>query len=189
MSTPAVSPEDVANADLADDATAWDKRMQALTLRNMGATYAKIGEQLYGGSTQKAKNAVQKATAEVVQLPVDQMVNRQRSILLDITRRNYPRAMDTTDPEHREAQGVIIRCLEHEAKLFGLYAPQRVQVGISETEFGQQAAELLAAVGPGPLAELAGQDLPVGVAPGAEAILDVVEVPLPAAVDDPWSNL
>ena len=146
--------------------------MKALTMRNAGATFPRIADQL-GVSERQARNDVRKAIAEVVQLPVDQMVERQRAILLDITRVNYPAAMSGD----RDAQAVLLRVLEHEAKLYGLYAPARVNVGISESEFAAQAAELLAALGTEPLRELAGEPLDVEV-------LDPTEDP-----PSDWSNL
>lgn len=135
-----------------EDVTVWERRMKALTMRNAGATFARIADQL-GISETRARDDVRKATAEVVQLPVDKMVERQRSILLDITRVNYPAAMSGD----RDAQTVLLRVLEHEAKLYGLYAPARVNVGVSETEFANQAAELLSVLGTEPLRELAGE--------------------------------
>ena len=146
--------------------------MKALTMRNAGATFPKIAEAL-GISEKAARMDVRKAIAEVVRLPVDQMVERQRAILLDITRVNYPAAMGGD----REAQAVLLRVLEHEAKLYGLHAPTRVNVGISEQEFASQAAELLAALGTEPLRELAGAPAP----PTLEA--EVVDD------DTGWSNL
>ena len=198
MTVPAPSMQDIEQAVLPEDATLWEKRMQALTMRNAGATWARIG-QVYDISIDRAKRWVRDATREVVKLPVDQMVDRQRAILLDITRKNYPVAMGDGEGA-REAQSVIIRCLEHEAKLYGLYAPARVAVGISESEFGTNAAELLQAVGFGPIAEIAGvsqRELaaalsqPPGtdppVEPGRAPVLDAEVVTDP--VEDPWSNI
>lgn len=150
------SPKDIANAPLPEDSTIWERRMKALTMRNAGATFARIAEQL-GVSEPQVRKDIRIAIRDIVQIPVDQMVDRQRSILLDITRVNYPAAMSGD----REAQAMLLRVLEHEAKLYGLYAPTRVNVGISETEFAAQAAELLAALGTEPLRELAGQPPPI----------------------------
>lgn len=219
MTAPDVTLNDIAEAELAEDATAWDKRMQALTMRNAGGTYARIAE-TFGISIELARKWVHQATRDVVKMPVDQMVDRQRAILLDITRVNYPAAMDKTNPEHREAQSTIIRCLEHEAKLYGLYAPARVSVGISESEFGQQAADLLKLVGVGPLAELAGigraeLEAAIGQRPATDPPVnrgstvngtvsdqdilegEVLECPIGSTpdgqaaevLDDPWSNI
>jgi len=93
-------------------------------------------------------------------------------------RTNYPLAIDKTAPRCFEAQQKILECLAHEAKLTGLYAPARVNVGIGEEEFGRQAAELLKVTGPGPLLEL------VRAAPTVDA--EVVE---PVEEGEPWSNL
>ena len=163
--------DDIARAELPEDSAIWERRMKSLTMRNAGATFPRIAEQL-GISEKLARIDVRKAIAEVVRLPVDQMVDRQRAILLDITRVNYPAAMSGD----REAQAVLLRVLEHEAKLYGLYAPARVNVGISESEFASQAAELLAVLGTDPLRELAGEP-PIDV--------ELVE---PGDPSD-WSNL
>ena len=165
-------PDDIAKAKTAPDSPIWERRMRALTMRNAGATFTKIAEQL-GVREHVARADVRKAIAEVVKLPVDQMVDRQRAILLDITRVNYPAAM----AGDRDAQATLLRVLEHEAKLYGLYAPARVNVGISEQEFAAQAAELLAALGTEPLRELAG-----------EPPLDAEVIPDPTTPED-WSNL
>lgn len=183
---------DIEQAVLPEDATLWEKRMQALTMRNAGATWARLGA-TFGISEDRAKSWVRKAMQEVVKLPVDQMVDRQRAILLDITRKNYPVAMGDNREEALSAQSVIIRCLEHEAKLYGLYAPARVAVGISENEFGQNAAELLAAVGLAPLAEIAGVsqaqlEATISPKPQVNEPIDVEAVPAPEP-EDPWSNL
>lgn len=164
--------------------------MKALTMRNAGATFPRIAEQL-GISEAMARKDVRKAIAEVVQLPVDQMVERQRAILLDITRVNYPAAMSGD----REAQAVVLRVLEHEAKLYGLYAPARVNVGISESEFGAQAAELLLALGTEPLRELAGNAYePIDAEviehlPASHPINEASGAEHSAPKDNPWSNL
>lgn len=192
----------------AADTDNWDRKMRALTLRNAGATYPKIAE-TFGISELLAKRWVRAAIREVVELPADQMVQRQRAILLDLNRANYQAALGGD----RDAQLMVLRCLEHEAKLFGLYAPQRVNVGISEADFAQQAADLLAAVGPAPLRELAGLrdvDTPANgenrsagaSAPGIGIPDDVVDAEVvdadviepepelePELEDEAWSNL
>jgi hypothetical protein len=193
---------DIADAPLPEDATVWDRRMKALTLRNAGATYARIGVET-GVSEIQARRDYKAAVKEIVAIPVDQMVERQRAILLDIQRVNYSAALQGD----KEAQGVILRSLEHEAKLFGLYAPTRVNVGVSESEFARQAAELLAVIGPEPLRELAGAMHPPP-GPAEVAVDEIIEVAEVIDVEDitetdddpatdnddgvddePWSNL
>ena len=181
-----VTPDDIAASTPAPDVTVWERRMKVLTMRNAGATIPRIAEQM-GVTETTIRNDIRKAVQEVVRVPVDQMVDRQRAILLDITRVNYPAAMGGD----REAQGVILRVLEHEAKLYGLYAPQRVTVGISEQEFAAKAAELLQVLGTAPLRELAG---PSHSAPPleAEVVAEATGAPVtaPGAPDEQtWSNL
>ena len=185
-----VTPGDIANSAIPDDGQVWERRAKALTMRNAGATFPRIAEQL-GISEAQARKDVRKMIAEVVQLPVDQMVERQRAILLDITRVNYPAAMGGD----REAQAVLLRVLEHEAKLYGLYAPTRVSVGISESEFANQAAELLAALGTEPLRELAGSSYEpldaevVEHLPPSHPVNETSRAEHSGPTDTQWSNL
>lgn len=200
MSSPArVTPDDVAAGIPAPDETLWERRMRALTMRNAGATYAKIAEQL-GVSTLTVRKDVRLALREVIAETAEDMVARQRAVLLDMTRANYPAALQGD----LGAQNAIVRCLEHEAKLFGLYAPTRVAVGVSDTEFASQAAELITALGLEPPAELA-RVLPGPEVIDAETIETDTEVPASSTIDpgpsepagdansedadDAWSNL
>ena len=145
-----VTVEDVANAVPAEDETLWERRMRALTLRNAGATYQRIADQL-GVTVPTARKDVRLALREVINETAEDMLARQRSVLMDIQRSNYAAALQGD----REAQTMVIRCLEHEAKLFGLYAPTRVAVGVSDTEFAEQAADLISSLGLEPPKELA----------------------------------
>lgn len=145
-----VTVEDVANATPAEDETLWERRMRALTLRNAGATYQRIADQL-GVTIPTARKDVRLALREVISETAEDMLARQRSVLMDIQRSNYAAALQGD----REAQTMVIRCLEHEAKLFGLYAPARVAVGVSDTEFAEQAADLITSLGLEPPKELA----------------------------------
>lgn len=173
----------MATVDLPSDAPVWERRIKALSLRNNGLTYAQIADALHPeahNGRSRAMADVKAAIKEIVHLPTDQMVDRQRSILIELTAASLPdaRAGD------KEAAAVVLRCLEHEAKLYGLYAPSRVQVGISKEEFGAQAAELLAAMGTAPLAELS-RFAHTEHAPAPP--LDVDEVALDT--EESWSNL
>jgi hypothetical protein len=191
-----VTVEDVANAVPAEDETLWERRMRALTLRNAGATYQRIADQL-GVTVPTARKDVRLALREVINETAEDMLARQRSVLMDIQRSNYAAALQGD----REAQTMVIRCLEHEAKLFGLYAPTRVAVGVSDTEFAEQAADLISSLGLEPPQELAR-----AVRQATAITVEAVEVDIPEVVkdgvepteaqndadvdDDPeWSNL
>lgn len=203
MSAPArVTPEDVAASTGAPDETLWERRMRALTMRNAGATYAKIAEQ-FGVTTVTIRKDVRLALREVVSETAEDMVSRQRAILLDMTRANYPAALQGD----LGAQSAIVKCLEHEAKLFGLYAPTRVAVGVSDTEFASQAAELIEALGLEPPRELirgevidvmAEEDTIPATLLAPSPTIDPDPTPVGAPVDcdneedsrdDDWSNL
>lgn len=150
MSSPArVTPDDVAFGVRPVDETLWERRMRALTLRNAGLTYAKIGDQ-QGTNAATARNDVRVALREVINETAEDMLARQRSVLADMQRAHYPAALQGDVA----ATAAVLRCLEHEAKLFGLYAPARVSVGVTDTEFAAQAVELITALGLQPMPEL-----------------------------------
>jgi hypothetical protein len=133
-----------------------DRASKALVMRHSGATFGRIAAQL-NISEQMARNDVARMIRETVKVPAADMVARQRGILNDIVRVEYAAALDPSSPRHYQAQDKILEALNHEAKLFGLFAPAKVSLGISEADFAQMATELLQVVGTGPLRELAGQ--------------------------------
>lgn len=162
-----------------------ERRAKALTMRNAGATWERVAQAL-GVSVGQAQKDVARAIKLWVRVPADQMVERQRAVLLDLMRVEYPAAMDPSSSRHYAAVDRVLEILRDERKLFGLDAPQKISLGISEEEFAARASELLAVTGDRPLRELAGQQL---------AIVDaeVVEDPSVQAVaeepEEPWSNL
>lgn len=153
-----------------------ERAAKALMLRNGQATYAQIADQL-NISEQQARKDVARAIREWVRVPAEAMVDRQRSIMLAIMRVEFPTAVnkEATPAQRHAAQDKVLEVLRDERSLFGLNAPQRVTLGISEEEFSRAAVELRRVTGDAPLAALAGevQDAPLDV--------DVV--------GDGWSNL
>lgn len=150
MTTPArVTPDEVAFGTRAPDEQLWERRMRALTLRNAGLTYAKIGDQ-QGTNAKLARHDVRMALREVISETAEDMLARQRSVLADLQRAHYPAALQGD----MAATAAVLKCLDHEAKLFGLFAPARVAVGVTDTEFAAQAVELITALGLQPLPEL-----------------------------------
>lgn len=124
------------------DEELWERRMKALTLRNAGGTFNQIAAQLNVSAT-VARADVRLALREVLSETTEEFVARQRSVLLDCQRGAYPGAL-TGDKDSIMA---IVRCLEQEAKLLGLYAPARQVIGISDVDFAEQAAELIGKLG------------------------------------------
>lgn len=141
-----------------------ERRGQVLRLRNAGVTYAKIAEQL-GISTDTVARDITKGLREILHEPAEEMLGSQRSMLSDIRRANYV-AMLGGD---LKAASMILRTMEHEAKLFGLYAPTRVNVDVSDEDFALTAARLM-------------QEM--GVTP-PEAIAAALEQPVEAEVAGP----
>lgn len=187
--------EDFANGVIPEDETLWERRSRVLTMRNAGATYQAIAKQL-NISTATARNDLRKALREVISETAEDMLARQRSVLMDLQRVNYPAALGGD----KDAQGMVLRVLEHEAKLFGLYAPSRVAVGVTDVEFAEQAASLIKDLGLEPPSELV-RGLGGAQDPVVEA--EVVEPPDPDfdplvddtapdetdPADDGWTNL
>ena len=124
-----------------EDERLWERRMKVLTMRNAGATFTKIADAL-GVSTATVRKDLTRAYRDVLADTPEEMMSRQRSILLDITRANYP-AMLSGD---KDAAATILRALAQEAALFGLNAPTRVIAGVSDVEFAEQAAALISSI-------------------------------------------
>jgi hypothetical protein len=131
------------------DEELWERRMKALTLRNAGATFSQIGQSLTISPT-VARADVRLALREVLSESTEDFIARQRSVLLDCQRGAYPEAMKGD----KDSIMAIVRCLEQEAKLLGLYAPMRQVVGISDVDFSNEAAELISKLGLQPPKEL-----------------------------------
>ena len=90
------------------------------------------------------------ALREVMAETAESMIARQRSILFDIQRANYAAAASGDV----DAARLIIATLEREARLFGLDAPTRVNVGVSDVEFAERTASLIESLGLTPPKEL-----------------------------------
>ena len=142
---------DIANADLlAEDEIRIERQLRALTLRNAGATYRQIAEKT-GVSTATARKDVSSALRDVVSETAEDLIARQRAILLDLTRANYAAAASGDI----DAARLLIAVMEREARLFGLDAPTRVNVGVSDVEFAERTASLIQSLGLQPPKELA----------------------------------
>lgn len=131
------------------DEELWERRMKALTLRNAGGTFSQIAAQLNISAT-VARADVRLALREILSETTEDFIARQRSVLLDCQRGAYPLALQGD----KDSIMAIVRCLEQEAKLLGLYAPQRMAVGISDVDFSNEAAELISKLGLVPPKEL-----------------------------------
>ena len=185
-----------------DDETLFERRARALTLRNAGATYRQIADKT-GVSPGSARKDVEAALREVMAETAENMIARQRSILFDIQRANYAAAASGDV----DAARLIIATLEREARLFGLDAPTRVNVGVSDVEFAERTASLIESLGLQPPKELVRGFSPAdvmdvdviadaaddggldGVPCGDTDEPDGVEARSAESGDGPWSNI
>jgi len=165
-------------AMVAEDETIFERRMRALTLRNAGATFRQIADKI-GVSPTIARRDVTAALREVMAETAEDMIARQRSIVMDIQRANYSAAASGDV----DAARVILATLEREAKLFGLDAPTRVNVGVSDVEFAERTASLIESLGLTPPKELAFMSARLREDMRDDSVLDV-DVVLPFDVAD-----
>ena len=159
-----------------------DRRADCLRMRNRGMTYSAIGEAL-GISPETVSRDIQRGLKAILREPAEDMVATQRTILRDIRASMYPYMLAGDE----KAADKILKTLDHEAKLFGLYAPERVSINGGNEDFASTAIQLMNELGIAPGPDIGGlhQDaLPVGTTP----VLDAETVD-DAEIVDAWSNI
>jgi hypothetical protein len=138
----------------ADPARVVGNKHSATGLLGDAAVTPQVTQPLSEGGTPVSASTVRKdiraAYREIIGENREDMIARQRSVLFDFQRANYFDAIDT-DPAKSEqrvaAQKLILSAMDHEAKLFGLYSPTHVSLGISDTEFAEETAKLISELG------------------------------------------
>lgn len=167
---------DITTATTAPDEELWERRAKALMLRHAGLTYTVIGERL-GISAAVARKDVRAALREVTADTKADMVARQRSILLDLTRAHYAAAIDGDI----DATKMVLSTLDHEMRLLGLAAPTQVSVGVSDEDFARRAASLIASLDLEPPRSLLST---AGIAADAHAATDAITAEVISCHDD-----
>lgn len=186
----AAAAEAMAEAQRAADETLWERRMQALSLRNAGMVFSDIAK-VQKTSVATARADVEHAKREVMASSLEDIIATQRSVILDLRRAAYPAALDSKNDEAQmRAHASIFKGLEQEAKLVGAYAPMRTVGAPTDTEFGERFLHLVSLIRPDTLKELTrgyissnpaiashhgGHDQPVDA--------EVVALPTPVHVD------
>lgn len=169
------------------DETLWERRHEAVSLRNAGLTYEQIGAH-QGISPAQVRRDIELALRDYVEGHMDTMIAQHRSILADIRKANYPSMLSG----NKDAAKTIIDGLTHEAKLLGMYAPARVITGVSEMEFSERFIELIEAISPDTLKELLSGPLRRRVAEqqqiDKQAPVDAEAVPEPDGTLDPGDS-
>lgn len=134
------------------DETLYERRTQAVSLRNAGMTFQQIAN-IQHISPAMVRRDVETALREHMSGQLDQIIAKHRSVLMDMQRANYG-AMLAGGSNGKDAAAVILKGLEHEAKLLGLYAPTRVVTGVQEVEFSERFVQLVSLIKPDTLKEL-----------------------------------
>lgn len=149
MTSAVAMPEPEPEEGSSEFETLWERRMQALSLRNGGMTFSQIAT-FQKVSPAQARRDVEWAKRHIAGDDIESIISVQRSVIIDMRRANY-QAMLQGD---KDASATILKGLDHEAKLLGLYAPVRVTTGPSHVEFSERAAELIKQVSPNTIKEL-----------------------------------
>lgn len=183
------SPADIADRVVPEDESVWERRARALTMRNGGATYTQIAERT-GVSVPTARKDVRLAMREVINEPAEDMIARQRAVLHDLQRAHYVRALSGDI----DSTKIVLDVLRHEAQLFGLNAPARVHVGVTDMEFAERALELMNGIGVDAVRELAaGVDAErraeLGIDPAAPVTIDGELSDNGPGDDEPWADI
>lgn len=115
-----------------------ERRGRVLMMKLAGATFSTIAhrESISVSTARKdydiALSAHMRDTPEVG-------IARQKAIITDILRANYPRMMDGD----KDAAATILKALDREAKLGGYDAPTRVLASVSNEDFARESARLI----------------------------------------------
>ena len=172
------------------DAGERDRAQRAVALRIEGRAYAAIAEELGWRDESGARHAVDRLLSRIEHESITELRTVEGRRLDKLQEAVWTAALRGETDSVKTALQIMAR----RAKLYGLDAPERINVGISETEFASQAAELLAVMGEAPLRELARMP---AVAAHALPVVDAELIPAAPATatatddddDEPWSNL
>lgn len=129
------------------DETLFERRMKVLTLRHANMTFSEIGNALTPKiSAQTARNDYHRALRELSTINHQEIVARQRAMLVDLQGAHFATAINRTSPDRFDAAKIVLKAMEREARLTGADAPTRVLAGITDTEFANEAAALIDAI-------------------------------------------
>lgn len=191
MSETSARLEAFANGSVPPDETTFERRIRVVMLRNAGVTFTDIARK-ESISTTQARKDLTAGLRDLLSDTAEDMIARQRSVIIDVQKANYKKMLEGDV----DAARLILSSLEREAKLFGLDAPTRVNVGVSDIEFAEKTAALIESVGGTPPA-----DLLKAIGHRAGTVIDAEVEPEPVAADpepppewapvaaDEWSNI
>lgn len=157
-----------------DEIDLMERRLVALRLHTAGASYQTIADKL-GVSRSTVQNDIKAQLKAELRESADDMIARQKAVVRDVLRVHYSRALSGDIPSTK----AVMDALSHQAKLFGLWAPTRVNV-VSDEDFSVTLARMMMDLGLNPPAELAAAVPTYAEVQVLEAETDDIET------DDDW---
>lgn len=138
------APLDLTNAD--DRAKLAELRTAAIRMRSVGAMMGTIADKLALGSDAEAEFLVSSGLREIMADDAESIRARQQFTLNEVKKAMYP-AMQNGDTD---SAGVVLKVLDHEAKLHGILAPTRVHHGLDQESFTTTVDDDVRALGVDP---------------------------------------
>ena len=117
--------------------TAAERRKKAVDLRKAGATYDAIAQALQV-TAKTARNDVQQALRDIPRESAEELRTIELQTLMTMQRAVWP-ALVTGQ---LGAVDRMIKIVQERAKLTGIYAPQRVDVGAADVDLDEVADRL-----------------------------------------------
>lgn len=120
-----------------------ERRAGAVRMRICGMPLARIAKEQGYVDERETADDIRAYLDELLLIPASEWVARQAAVTMDMMRAAYSRALagDT------DAMKQIKDMMDHQAKLFGLYAPTRHKVSADDNNFSVTAASLIAELG------------------------------------------
>lgn len=116
--------------------------VSAIRLRNAGASVPQIADKL-NITPARVSTVITTGLREIMREPAEELIANQQAIIRDVVRAMYgPMAKGDIG-----ATKQLMQALDHQSKLFGLYSPSRVQVGITDEDFSVTASQLMQEIG------------------------------------------
>lgn len=137
-------PPETAYVETAEDAKLLKKlaleedQVKIMRMRNAGMTFQRIAERLEM-DPRRAYVMYHTAIRRVADDAAATALEWQIGLTKDLIAALYPNAMRG----NTDAVGKIVDVMEHQAKLLGIYAPAKVELGMTKQDFAETVAGLL----------------------------------------------
>jgi hypothetical protein len=154
-----------------------ERRNEVLTLRAAGFTWRHISERT-GVTVTTVQRDYEIAVRDSVRDTAQELAARQQAIITKTIHVNWAGFLQGEPAATKH----VYQALERQARLFGLDAPARVRVAVTDEDFSVTMARMMVEIGLRPPPELA------AALPAAEKPADLPEEPVDAETVDDWVN-